>query len=87
MACDAVTRRATTGPCVDGNCGYNEANGRHDDPNWTEYDSSHPYLGPVLERCGHEESEHMSYDGWVDCDFGAERPVAGQEWHAFEEES
>ncbi len=61
MACDAVTRRASEGPCVE--CGF---------------DNDHPgYIGVILQRCGHEESEGVHRDG----------PLGRPMGHAYEEES
>ncbi len=101
MACDAVTRRATTGPCE--RCGHDRElhivlhvgegeqcvkciplmGGLHD----------HAYLGPVLERCGHEEHEHKLHSqGWFcsPCATALSRPGDwhwDEVFHAFEEES
>ncbi len=60
MTCSAVTRRASTGPCE--SCGWS-SKAAHDGWERTETVCG-AYLGPVVERCGHEESEHPD-EGWV----------------------
>lgn len=53
-ACTRVTERATEGPCVYEGCGRYGMRGRHYLP------TSHAFVGSVLARCGHPESEHRT---------------------------
>ena len=50
--CGYPTQRAREGPCEYESCGQAGWLGRHYKP------ASHRFLGPVLARCGHPESEH-----------------------------
>ncbi len=47
----------------------------------------HAYLGPVLDRCGHEESEHGAGIEFGDVIDDMCHSCYGGAWHAFEEES
>ncbi len=60
-ACTHVTERAIVGPCARPGC--TESRPMHNRSGW------HPYLGPVLARCGHGEGEHWDdTDGPSFCD-------------------
>ena len=92
MSCTAVTERASEGPCRhnfhDGRsapCGLRENVKLHR----YEYPPSfgaHTYLGPVLARCGHPESEHPSLFDWLD-DLDDPDFFGEDDWHAYTEES
>ena len=88
MTCQAVTRRASEGPC--GTCGRVAVPEIH--VRWGA-GVPHRYLGPVVERCGHEESEHETVAGapmcytCVDTYFGEDsRTRTSYPKHAYVEE-
>ncbi len=95
MKCSAVTRRASEGPCqyVGGGVRCHLAYEPRTAPHRTlhtftaESHKIHVYLGPVLERCGHEESEHEAGIEFGDVIDDMCHSCYGGAWHAFEEES
>ncbi len=98
MTCTAVTRRASEGPCefqmtnqLDRSIKYScwRRSGHHREGGSR---SDHPFLGPVLERCGHEESEHgeagrPDIDGTMFCLGCYETDAQPYAAHAYEEEA
>ena len=88
MTCTAVTSRASEGPCAVEGCGRSAPPLPMTHVRWGE-GVPHAYLGPVVERCGHPESEHMLLM-CIECEWPSDHSLDGPydiEWeHAYTEE-
>lgn len=80
MTCSYPTERATEGPCEQ--CGI--VNGAFH-LRYHYVPVSHAYQAPVLARCGHPESEHMTWEVWLDAEEGDGIYALDDDWHAFTE--
>lgn len=77
--CYFVIERATEGPCA--TCSGAYTYGLHFPGDRRA--SGHPYLGPVLKRCGHEEGEHFWDERGPSGELFQPRCGVCGDWHAY----